>query len=302
LQEAETDPTLIGAKTAGPFERIFCLDNQKPKMQGEWGKAVSTHNRNLLLQEVNEDGRLALRGCGGTGASTWLLPRQEGDPIIPDAHYAASLKMRFGLDVCAPGALCQHKKKSDGSLCNQLLDAKGWHARKCGTGSSRDARHNAMRDWHAPKHTELTGYAATTEKRVPAWDRFDARTGELEEARLDVATRDATTGNPIFVDWSITCEHSNYEPRRRARSNKDGLAATQMVSEKRSRYPPDHGELAPLVFESGGRPSDEAVAFIRGYGHGLAPAEKTDALSTVWRHLSRTLQTGNAEMLLSAIR
>ncbi len=123
----------------------------------------------------------------------------------------------------------------------------------------------------------------------------------MEEARLDVATRDATTGQPIFVDWSVTCEHSTYEPRRRARANKDGLTAAQMVEEKRDRYPPQHGNLAPLVFESGGRPSDEAASFIRGYGHDLSNAEKSQTLSTFWRQLSRTLQVGNAEMVMSSV-
>ena len=99
----------------------------------------------------------------------------------------------------------------------------------------------------------------------------------------------------------MTCEYSTYEPRRRARSNKDGLAASQKVQEKRERYPPEGGELAPLVFESGGRPSDEAVAFIRCYGHGLPAAERTETLSTLWRRISRTLQRGNAEMMLSSL-
>jgi hypothetical protein len=74
-----------------------------------------------------------------------------------------------------------------------------------------------------------------------------------------------------------------------------------MVQEKRDRYTPEHGNLAPLVFESGGRASDEAVGFIRGYAHGLSRTERSQTLSTVWRQLSRTLQAGNAEMILSAV-
>ena len=208
--------------------------------------------------------------------------------------------MRLRGDVCQAGSRCQHKRR-DGSICNELLDAKGWHARKCGVGSSRDARHNGLRDWHAPHHTKHTGFTATIEQRVPAWDRVDHRTGELEEARLDVATRDAATGQPIYVDWSVACEHSTYEPRRRARSNKDGLTATQRVTEKRDRYPPQHGQLAPLVFESGGRPADEAISSIHSYAHGLIVEDRTEVLSQTWRQISRVLQVGNAEMVLSAI-
>ena len=105
-----------------------------------------------------------------------------------------------------------------------------------------------------------------------------------------------------MVDWSVTCAHSDYAPRRSARSNKDGLAAAQQVDVKRARYPPSGGALVPLVFETGGRASDEAVAFFRSYGSDLPEAERVEVLSDLWRRLSRTLQFGNAEMVLSALR
>ena len=60
------------------------------------------------------------------------------------------------------------------------------------------------------------------------------------------------------------------------------------------------GELVPLVFETGGRPSDEAVAFLRTYGHGLEDDERAETLGGLWRRLSRKLQLGTAEIVLSA--
>ena len=126
------------------------------------------------------------------------------------------------------------------------------------------------------------------------------QTGVLEEARLDVATRDPASNLPNYVDWSVTCEHSEYAPRRQARSHTDGLAAAQAVDEKRSRYPPAGGELVPAVLESGGRPADELVAFIRSYGRGLPEAERSAAIGGAWRQLQRRFLAGNAEMFLSA--
>ena len=123
----------------------------------------------------------------------------------------------------------------------------------------------------------------------------------MEEAKLDVCTRDPSTGQPVYVDWSVTCEYSTYAPRRSARSNKDGLAAAQMVDTKRARYPPVGGELVPLVFEAGGRASDEAVAFLRSYGSGLDATDRSGVLGALWRRLSRVLQFGTAEMVLSAL-
>ena len=101
----------------------------------------------------------------------------------------------------------------------------------------------SLRDFGAGFHHRISGLVTHKEQRVTAWDRVDARTGEIQEARLDYATRDVVTGQPIFVDATVTCATSGYEPRQRARSNKDGLAAADVVNDKRARYPPSGGEL-----------------------------------------------------------
>ena len=56
-----------------------------------------------------------------------------------------------------------------------------------------------------------------------------------------------------------------------------------------------------MAFESGGRPSDEARSFVKSYGHELPPAESAEVVSRAWRQISRVLQFGNAECLLSAL-
>ena len=129
---------------------------------------------------------------------------------------------------------------------------------------------------------------------MTAWDRRNPRTGALQEARFDVATRDAASGRKIFVDACVTCAHSGYGPRQQARAGRDGVAAADAVQGKRLRYPPSGGDLVPLVFEAGGRPADETVAFVRSWGLELSPAER----SLMIRH---TYQAGNAEMVLSAL-
>ena len=55
-----------------------------------------------------------------------------------------------------------------------------------------------------------------------------------------------------------------------------------------------------MVLESNGRPCDEAAAFIRSYGHGLPDDERSAVIGTAWRHISRLLQAGNADMVISA--
>ena len=80
-----------------------------------------------------------------------------------------------------------------------------------------------------------------------------------------------------------------------------GLPLSQAVDKKRTRYPPRGGQLVPAALESLGRPSDELVSFVRNYGSNLPDAERSAVISKTWRQISRTLQLGNAEMILSAL-
>ena len=219
---------------------------------------------------------------------------------MPDQHFSLMLRDRLRMAVCPPGATCLHRKV-DGTLCGEPLDPRGKHAFKCESGPTRTARHNGLRDFTAEFHPKVTGYGTCTEQRVVAWDRINPRNGRLEEARLDVATRDAGTGHKIYVDTCVTCAHSGYEPRQRARAGKDGVAAADAVRGKRVRYPPTGGNLVPLVFEAGGRPAEETVAFVRSWGADLDSAERSKVIRFAWQQYSTVLQTGNAEMLLSAL-
>ena len=117
----------------------------------------------------------------------------EAVKLMPDSHFLVMLRDRLRLPVCPEGAVCQHRKET-GEVCGVVLDPPGQHAKKCECGGSRMARHNALRDFTASGHPKVTGYVANTEQRVTAWDRVNPRTGVLEEARLDVATRDAVSG------------------------------------------------------------------------------------------------------------
>ena len=179
--------------------------------------------------------------------------------------------------------------------------ACGKHALKSEDGPTRTGRHDCLRDFTARFHTKVSGYTSCKEQRVTAWDRVNPRTGALQEARLDVATRDSASGRKIFVDVCVTCAHSGYGPRQQARAGRDGVAAADAVRGKRLRYPPSGGELVPLVFEAGGRPADETVAFVRSWGLELNPAERSQMIRHAYQQFSTILQTGNAEMILSAL-
>ena len=87
--------------------------------------------------------------------------------------------------------------------------------------------------------------------------------------------RAAASGRKMFLDTCATCAHCGCEPLQRARAKKDGVAAADAVRGKRRRYPPEGGELVPLIFEAGGRPAEETVAYVRSLGLDLDSAERT---------------------------
>ena len=85
-----------------------------------------------------------------------------------------------------------------------------------------------------------------------------------------------------------------------------------MVAQKRRRYNLAGPSLIPFVFEDGGRPAEETVAFVRRCGAaaeqtGYALAAAADGgvqgqpfVARLWQDLSTLLQLGNAELILSA--
>ena len=74
------------------------------------------------------------------------------------------------------------------------------------------------------------------------------------------------------------------------------------------RYAEAGASLIPFALEAGGRPSDEAAAFVRLMGsvytetHGSEDGEPAPSpVGRLWQELSTLLQRGNAELILSAI-
>jgi len=304
LARAEAKLLQDAGGSVQPVDWVGLLGEPKAKLQGYWSAKLQECRKRALQAGASRDDQVDLRSAGGPGAGGFVDPpvlfEDEQSKPMPDQHFLVALRDRLRLPVCPPSALCQHRR-SDGSLCGVPLDSRGKHALKCEVGPTREARHDGLRDFTASFHPKVSGYVAVTEQRVSAWDRVNPRTGVLEEARLDVATRDSASGRPIFVDARVTCAHSGYEPRQRARAGKDGVAAADAVRAKRHRYPPSGGELVPLVFEAGGRPADETVAYVRSWAAELDDAERSRVIRYAWQQYSRVLQSGNAEMILSAI-
>lgn len=225
---------------------------------------------------------------------------------VPDAHFLVSLRDRLLMPVSPEGATCKHRRP-DGRLCGQPLDRRGRHARCCKVGGGVCTRHNRIRDWLAATYSECTGLPATVEQRVPQWDSVDAVSGEVLEARLDVATTDIGTGAAMFVDVVVSAASSADPALLRRRARRPGRAASDAAAAKRRRYAAAGAALVPFALEAGGRPSDEAASLVRLCGSAYTVTHRTDdgepapcPTGRLWQELSVLLQLGNAELLLSA--
>ena len=187
------------------------------------------------------------------------------------------------------------------------MDARDLHAATCNVGGGVDFGHNTVRDWLKAWIEEVTGRSASTETRVPAWDKplteLDPETGQPKvlHAQLDVSFLDAT-GRRAYADVVITSAGTTSATVRAKRATTDGAAADDAVRGKRARYPPHKNPgqpLVPFAVEALGRVSNEAADLLRS----LAPTDKQTrsvVLRQAKQSLSVLIQTRLVDLLLSA--
>ena len=197
-----------GACNGTPVNWLTPMEHRVQKMQSMLTKQAAKKQREEVLALLADDDACDFQSNGGTGAGAFLQPTPQDSTCtpMPDAHFRR-LRDRLLLPVCPPNSTCQHRK-ADGSFCNTPLDSRGKHAPKCKCQGLVDARHNDFRYWAASTWSSCINQRVTTEHHVPQWDITNSR-GDTIEARLDVATTDPSTGNPLYFDVCVWTAHSN---------------------------------------------------------------------------------------------
>ena len=271
-------------------------------MQNYLSQNASSLRRKALLAALGDEDASDVRSNGGVGAGAFLFPRPASSTAktMPDSHSMLVLRDRLLMPVCPVASTCHHRRP-DGRLCGEPLDSRGKHARKCKIQGLVDRRHGLFRDWGAETWSRCIGVPTTTEQRVAQWDRLCPETGEVEQAKLDFASSDPTTGEALFFDTVIYTAHSIDASRQRALARHDGKAAADAAAEKRRRYSEAGASLVPLPLEAGGRPGEDLVDFVRRCGTAAAADEGPAAFSRLWHECSCLLQLANAELILSAV-
>jgi len=112
----------------------------------------------------------------------------------------------------------------------------------------------------------------------------------------------------VETDEIVRRAYSSDSLAFRRRALRDVSAASDAAAAKRRRYAEASAALVPFALEAGGRPSDEAAAFVRLCGSAYTQTNRSEdgtpapsPTGRLWQELSTTLQLGNAEILLSAI-
>ena len=281
-----------------------CFNGERPKRQALLSQQVNKNCRRKLLADLGLEDKVDLRSAGGKGGA-WLLPATRSDHMMPNDHFVVALRLRLRVPnaghLRAPadqGSQCHHRYVGSGMRCQGLLDTRGHHSLTCNVGGAVDARHNHVRDWLFRLLSSWQVLGVLREQFVPAWDRVRRVRGQdiVERARLDVVFLDHH-GRRCFVDIVIPTAASTCPEVIRARASKNGAAAARSEDAKRLRYPGPN--LVPFAVEALGRPGSSALALMRSLAP-PDPEERSVALGSAWQSLATTLQSANAELLLSA--
>ena len=224
---------------------------------------------------------------------------------MPNDHFVVAMRLRLRVPnaghIRAPpaeGSQCRHRYVGSGAQCRGILDKGSQHGLTCNVGGAVDARHNHVRDWLARLLSLWQIQGVLTEQFVPSWDRTRRVRGEIivERARLDVVFLDHHAWR-CFVDIVVPTTASTCPEVVRARAEKNGAAATRAEDGKRLRYPGP--SLVPFAVDALGRPGASALELLRSLAP-TDPEERSVALGSAWQSLAATLQTANAELLVSA--
>ena len=153
----------------------------------------------------------------------------------------------------------------------------------------------------AAYYQKVTGYASIAEQAVTPWNRTHPRNGALEEAKLDVATRDAVTGNAVYFDASIACAPSDDQSRQPARSGLDGRAAQNRKDDERRKVSASWRRPRACRHRDGRTPWRRGGVYVRSLAHGIERTTRTGVLRYAWQQFSCLLHVENAEALLAAM-
>ena len=161
----------------------------------------------------------------------------------------------------------------------------------CPVGNTRTNRHDWVRGALLAWMPGI-GIRAQKEQFVTEWKRMD-KNGKEEEARLDIAYVDNRWGQ-TYLDAAVV-ESTEREPT----NGNPEVAIRRRENTKHRRYPGHR--LRPFVLDTHGRWGNEAASWLQHVTKGLHSDVRAAEIIRCKTMVSRALQLGVAEQLLSAV-
>ena len=256
---------------------------------------VSHFNR---LQSVSLTDRATILSEGQVGAKEFwqVVPNKALGLAVPGEQYVSEVRQRLCMMECPADDWCP--------LCDQVLDARGYHARMCCAGGDRTRRHNATRN-KGLYFAKAAGCNTELEKSDLLLPRRPDDTSNSQRRPADVYIPTWTHGLPAALDFAITAPQRQGIVERAAASSL--VAASEYCNSKRSHENTQaECEAAgvcflPMVAETTGAWATESLEVWKQLAKATAVRqgrEPATVFSEMIQSLSVTIRSANAKAFL----
>lgn len=295
IPSLEAHLTCLDQRVAGALTRWYGTTPTDGMQHRPNQRSLAAANQMLALHSaqasVPDPERAVWRSGGGPGAGTFLLLPRRPAHRLDDAHFRASVQLRFHAEVLPDGLRCPFSGSESGT-CGAALDRCGAHSSTCLRGGHAVGRHDDLRDT-LKECLDVHGAGVVTIEQVTPQAREDATAAP----RVDLVVC-GVSGRTVRLDVAVTHALGVAPMRHRAAVKTDGAAARLLEDHKRGLYP--GVRLTPAILETHGRMGIALLTFIRSAFAHLPADARTAAVVDTYQSLSATLQRRNAGMLLRA--
>ena len=219
---------------------------QQKTLSAKIDRAISTQ----LSAECSLIDKARILCCSAPHASAWIRALPTSLNKFSNLEWVIAMKRWLGIPIFNEEHMCVACHK-------QIMDIYGHHAAVCSVSGDRVKRHNALRDCF---HEFCSNAAWGPVKEKPFLLPFSS------ERPADIFVPNFSGGKGLVVDFACTCpiQQKYVRPASQTVSftcNKYAQEAKYDIYENRVK---SEGHLyLPIVFESFGGMSDDAVDFVK---------------------------------------
>ena len=281
-----------------PPDKQLTPQNILSRTQKQLSDNLDEVGHNLRLQQASIVDQATLRSECQKGAKEFfqVIPSEALGLAVPAAEFVTEVRLR----------LCMLESPEDEwcPLCDQVLDARGHHARECCAGGDRTRRHNDTRN-KGFNFAKAAGCNPELEKTNILLPPRPGETTNAQRRPADIYLPTWTHGLPAALDFAITA------PQRQGIVGRAAVSALSAASEycdtKRSHEQTqlqcDAAGITflPMVAETSGAWAPESLAVWKQLAKATAVRQGRDAatvLQEMLQSLSVSIRRANARACL----